>query len=90
MPAALGHAAGAKRVREIVQAKTKAALTYGAVVGNAGNIGYGGGANTFNLGAVLGTNTGANAFTARCSRTDESLPMLYSSTGFLNAAAVSR
>ena len=25
-------------------------------------IGYGGGANTFNLGAVLGTNTGANAF----------------------------
>lgn len=38
------------------------ALTYGGLVGNNGNIGYGGGANTFNLGAVLGTNTGANAF----------------------------
>jgi hypothetical protein len=38
------------------------ALAYGGLVGNNGNIGYGGGANTFNLGAVLGTNTGANAF----------------------------
>ncbi len=37
-------------------------LAYGATVGNAGNVGYGGGANTFNLGAVLGTNSGANAF----------------------------
>ena len=41
---------------------TETALNYGGTVGNAGNIGYGGGANTFNLGAVLGTNTGANAF----------------------------
>ena len=38
------------------------ALTYGGLVGNNGNLGYGGGANTFNLGAVLGTNTGANEF----------------------------
>ncbi len=41
---------------------SESALTYGGAVGNNGNIGYGGGANTFNLGAVLGTNTGANAF----------------------------
>ena len=37
-----------------------------------------------------GMGAGANALIARCSRTDESLPMLYSSTGLRNAAAVSR
>ena len=37
-----------------------------------------------------GIGAGAKALIARCSSTEESLPMLYSSTGFLNAAAVSR
>jgi hypothetical protein len=31
-------------------------------VGNAGNVGYGGGANTYNLAAVLGTASGPNGF----------------------------
>lgn len=41
---------------------TESALTYGSAVGNNGNVGYGGGANTYNLGAILGTTTGANSF----------------------------
>ena len=36
-----------------------------------------------------GIGPGANAFRARCSKTEESLPIEYSITGFLKAAAVS-
>jgi len=41
---------------------TETALTWGGTVGNAGNVGYGGGANTFNLAAVLGTASGPDSF----------------------------
>jgi hypothetical protein len=41
---------------------TETALSWGGVVGNEGNMGYGGGGNGYNLGAVLGTSTGTNMF----------------------------